>query len=170
MTTFPREEIEATLARYIAVREAIERGEADWPDLAQFFTDDAVYIDPAWGRVQGIEHLKEFFVESMRGLEDWTFPVDFTWQQAPSSQFVRIGSQSINRAATGKSVIVAVGFEDPPRPDGGDPVAWRSIDGLHWDLFSKPTPGTQGMDGVAFDGKRFVAEVRRAMGRAPAEA
>src|SRR5436305_263587 len=51
MTTFPREEIEATLARYIKVREAIERGEADWPDLAQFFTDDAVYIDPAWGRV-----------------------------------------------------------------------------------------------------------------------
>ena len=78
MTKFPREEIEATLARYIAVREAIERGEADWPDLAQFFTDDAVYIDPAWGRVQGIGNLKEFFVESMTGLEDWRFPISET--------------------------------------------------------------------------------------------
>ena len=34
-----------------------------------------MYIDPAWGRIQGIDELRVFFDESMRGLEDWRFPV-----------------------------------------------------------------------------------------------
>jgi len=70
--------IEATVERYVATREAIERKEKHWTDLAVFFTDDAVYIDPAWGRVQGIDQLLEFFDESMRGLDDWEFPIEFT--------------------------------------------------------------------------------------------
>ncbi|MEY2405565.1 MAG: hypothetical protein QOG39_481 [Acidimicrobiaceae bacterium] len=78
MGAHPREELEAAVARYVAVREQIERGEATWTDLAQFFTDDIVYIDPAWGRVTGIDAVREFMVESMTGLEDWRFPVDFT--------------------------------------------------------------------------------------------
>ena len=40
-------------------------------DLAEFFTDDAVYIDPAWGRIQGIDEIRAFLVDSMLGLEDW---------------------------------------------------------------------------------------------------
>jgi ketosteroid isomerase-like protein len=75
---FTREEIEATVVNYVAVREAIERGELAWDAMAQFFTDDAVYIDPAWGRVQGIGHMTEFFTESMRGLDDWEFPIEAT--------------------------------------------------------------------------------------------
>ena len=50
-----------------AVRTAIEAGEATWTDLARFFTDDAVYIDPAWGRIQGVEEIRAFMDESMRG-------------------------------------------------------------------------------------------------------
>jgi len=69
--------IDETLADYVAVRERIEQGEASWTDLGRFFTDNVVYIDPAWGRVEGIDALMEFFVESMTGLEDWRFPVDF---------------------------------------------------------------------------------------------
>ncbi len=53
-------------------------GKADWTDLAELFTDDVVYIDPAWGRVEGIEELRIFLDESMRGLEDWRFPIEFT--------------------------------------------------------------------------------------------
>jgi limonene-1,2-epoxide hydrolase len=78
MGVHPREEVEATVAEYVALREAIERGEATWPDLARFFTDDIAYIDPAWGRIDGIEEVKAFMVESMTGLEDWRFPIDFT--------------------------------------------------------------------------------------------
>jgi ketosteroid isomerase-like protein len=70
-------EIRATVDAYIALRARIEDGDATWIDLADFFTDDAVYIDPAWGRIQGIEEIRAFLVDSMRGLEDWRFPMRF---------------------------------------------------------------------------------------------
>jgi ketosteroid isomerase-like protein len=71
----PRDEVQAVVDGYLRLRERIDAGEATWIDLADLFTDDAVYIDPAWGRVQGIGKIREFLVESMRGLEDWRFPV-----------------------------------------------------------------------------------------------
>lgn len=74
----PRAEVEAAVARYCELRERIGRGEADWTDLAGMFTDDVVYIDPAWGRVEGIAELRTFLAESMKGLEDWSFPIEFT--------------------------------------------------------------------------------------------
>jgi ketosteroid isomerase-like protein len=93
----PLEEVRATVDAYVAVRERIEAGDATWLDLADFFTDDVVYIDPAWGRVQGLAHIREFLVDSMVGLEDWSFPVEFTaidgdtvvikwWQQLPGTR------------------------------------------------------------------------------------
>jgi len=108
--------IEATVERYVALREAIERKEKHWTDLAVFFTDDAVYIDPAWGRVQGMDKLLEFFDESMRGLEDWEFPIDFTaivgdmvavkWTQiVPASdgrRFEQSGYSTMHYAGGGK--------------------------------------------------------------------
>ena len=111
-------EVEATLARYVAVREAIEAGDQTWSDLAQFFTDDAVYIDPAWGRIQGLDTIREFFVESMTGLEDWRFPFLFTavngddvvtvWQQivpgtrADGRPFVQTGVSLLRYAGGGR--------------------------------------------------------------------
>lgn len=73
----PREEVQALVDRYLDLRARIEAGQATWVDLAELFTDDAVYIDPAWGRVHGIDKIRSFLVESMRGLEDWRFPVRF---------------------------------------------------------------------------------------------
>jgi ketosteroid isomerase-like protein len=76
--SYPREEIEATMERYVAVRENIDAGKGTWRDLAQFFTDDAVFIDPAWGRVEGIEEMKAtVFGDAMVGLEEWKFPIEF---------------------------------------------------------------------------------------------
>jgi hypothetical protein len=78
VTEYDRDEIAATIERYIAVRDEIDKGNGTWQDLAQFSTDDAVFIDPAWGRVQGIEHMKAtVFGEAMVGLEDWKFPTEF---------------------------------------------------------------------------------------------
>ena len=68
-------DLQATVDDYLSLRAAIEAGEATWADLARFFTDDAVYIDPAWGRIQGLDEIRTFLDESMRGLEDWRFPV-----------------------------------------------------------------------------------------------
>lgn len=90
--------VEETLADYLELRRRIDAGEeSDWTKLSEFFTDDAVYIDPAWGRVEGLDNITEFFSESMAGLEDWTFPVEYTaisgdtvvikwWQRLPGQR------------------------------------------------------------------------------------
>jgi ketosteroid isomerase-like protein len=71
------DEVRAAVDAYVDLRERIARGEAGWTDLADLFTDDVVYIDPAWGRIEGIEELRTFLDESMRGLEDWDFPIEY---------------------------------------------------------------------------------------------
>jgi limonene-1,2-epoxide hydrolase len=113
MTTVERdEEVRAALADYLAVRAAIEAGDATWTDLARFFTDDAVYIDPAWGRIQGIEEIRAFLDESMRGLEDWRFPIRFAavdgdhlvvkWDQILPSGHRQSGVSTIRYAGGGR--------------------------------------------------------------------
>ena len=73
-----RKEVQAAIDRYIAVRDEINVGNGTWRDLAQFFTDDAVFIDPAWGRVEGIEEMKAtVFGAAMVGLDAWSFPTEF---------------------------------------------------------------------------------------------
>ena len=67
----PREEVEAAVARYVAVRERMDRGEGGWEEMADLFTDDATYIDPAWGLIRGNSAIREFMADSMAGLEDW---------------------------------------------------------------------------------------------------
>jgi hypothetical protein len=74
----PRDEVESVVARYVELRERIGRGEATWTALGDLFTDDAIYIDPAWGRIEGIDEIRTFLHESMVGLEDWTFPIEYT--------------------------------------------------------------------------------------------
>ncbi len=49
----PREEVEATVERYVETRRVIDAGGDKWSALAQYFTDDAVFIDPAWGACRG---------------------------------------------------------------------------------------------------------------------
>jgi len=71
------DEVRAAHDRYLEIRGQAERGELPWSALARFFTDDATFIDPAWGRVEGIEAIRQFLDESMTGLEGWTFPQDF---------------------------------------------------------------------------------------------
>ena len=69
-----------TYARFVAVRDEIDLGNKPWSALADFFTEDAAYIDPAWGRIEGREAIRKFFVESMAGLtgHGWTTPENWT--------------------------------------------------------------------------------------------
>jgi ketosteroid isomerase-like protein len=113
------EEVRAAIERYIAVRDDINAGKGTWRDLAQFFTDDAIFIDPAWGRVQGIDEMKRtVFGEAMEGLEDWQFPTEFyaidgdnvivKWQQilpgqrADGSRYKQSGYSTLIYAGDGK--------------------------------------------------------------------
>ena len=109
---FSENEVRATLDDYLAVRAAIEAGEGTWTDLARFFTDEAVYIDPAWGRIQGIEEIRTFLDESMRGLEDWRFPISFAafdgdrvavaWTQVLPSGHTQSGTSTMRYAGDGR--------------------------------------------------------------------
>ena len=74
-------EIRATYERYVQTRNRVEAGELGWDALAAFFTDDATFVDPAWGRIEGIHGIREFLVESMAGLEDWEFPHEWAMVQ-----------------------------------------------------------------------------------------
>ncbi len=114
-----REEVQGALERYLAVRDGINEGKGTWADLAQFFTDDAVFVDPAWGREEGIEQLKAtVFGDAMVGLESWKFPTEFfmidgdnvvvKWQQvmpgtrADGSPYAQSGYSTLVYAGNGK--------------------------------------------------------------------
>lgn len=78
MPDHPEAEIRATYDRYVATRDRVEGGELGWQALADFFTEDATFIDPAWGRIRGRAEIRKFLEESMAGLEGWTFPREWT--------------------------------------------------------------------------------------------
>lgn len=90
------EEARAAYRRYVATRERVHAGEVGWDALAAFFTDDAVFIDPAWGRVEGRPAIEAFMQESMAGLDDWTFPELWTvveGDRVVSAWMNRLGGQ-----------------------------------------------------------------------------
>ena len=58
----------ATYQNFVAMRDEIDSGSRGWGDLAEFFTTDAVYIDPAWGRQETRSGIRQFFIDSMAGL------------------------------------------------------------------------------------------------------
>ncbi len=74
-----RESLE-TYRRFVARRDEIDAGKNTWSSLADFFTEDAVYCDPAWGRVEGRENIRDFFEKSMKGLtgNGWSTPEKWT--------------------------------------------------------------------------------------------
>jgi hypothetical protein len=76
--SFRIDEVQDALDRYLQLREDIAAGDEGWEAMANAFTDDVVYVDPAWGRLEGIGNLREFLRHSMAGLDDWRFPVDAT--------------------------------------------------------------------------------------------
>lgn len=76
----PREEVQAAVDRYHEMRRRIDEGlePNGFAALADFYTDDSVYVDAAWGRIEGRESIARWLERSMVGLGDWRFPVEFT--------------------------------------------------------------------------------------------
>ncbi len=95
-----------TYRRYLATRGEIDAGRKGWDALADFFTDDVAFVDPAWGRVDGIEAVTEFLRDSMVGLDDWEFPE--LWTAVDGE---RVISMFLNRI---------------PSPDG----TWHEVPGI----------------------------------------
>lgn len=67
-------------AAFVAARDEAEALKRDWATLADFYTEDGVTIDPAWGRFEGREAIRQYIIDSMKGLtqggmwsrENWT--------------------------------------------------------------------------------------------------
>jgi hypothetical protein len=110
----PEDEVRAAVERYAHTRREIDAGRGTWRDLAQYFTDDAVFIDPAWGRVEGIDEMKAtVFGDAMVGLEEWKFPIEFyaingdnvviKWTQVlPDANYTQSGVSTLVYAGDGK--------------------------------------------------------------------
>jgi ketosteroid isomerase-like protein len=77
MGRFSPEELTEAWETYRRTRERIDAGELWWDALREHFTEDAVFVDPAWGRIDGRDAILRFLEDSMRGLEDWTFPLEW---------------------------------------------------------------------------------------------
>jgi hypothetical protein len=110
----PESEVRAAVEQYAHTRREIDAGRGTWRDLAQHFTDDAVFIDPAWGRVEGIDEMKAtVFGDAMVGLEEWKFPIEFyaidgdnvviKWTQVlPDANYKQSGVSTLVYAGAGK--------------------------------------------------------------------
>ena len=96
------QEIRETYRRYVDTRTRIVAGELPWSALDAFFTDDAVFCDPAWGRVEGIDAIRAFLSESMAGLEDWSFPEQ--WTMVEGHRLVTQFSQQMGAKEDGSSI------------------------------------------------------------------
>jgi ketosteroid isomerase-like protein len=77
MAKYPREEVQKAVEKLHAMRDKASAGEIGWEAMVDMFTDDATFIDPAWGRYQGRENIYRFMRDSMQGLKDWKFPTDW---------------------------------------------------------------------------------------------
>ena len=106
MTDPVAQEAIATYERFVALRDEIDVGNRTWDALADFFTEDAAYIDPAWGRIEGREAIREFFVKSMEGLTGYGWSTPENWVMAEGPRLVSQWDQVMGEREDGTPWMV----------------------------------------------------------------
>lgn len=96
-----------TYRRFVAARDQVDSGEKTWDQLADFFTEDAAYIDPAWGRIDGRENIRSFFVKSMAGLTGHGWSTPENWMMADGPRVVSQWDQVLGQKDDGSPCFVA---------------------------------------------------------------
>jgi ketosteroid isomerase-like protein len=76
MGKYPRAEIEQALATYCRARDEASRT-GDWSIWADVFTEDAHYIEHAYGELDGREAIREWITGVMAPFPRMTFPQDW---------------------------------------------------------------------------------------------
>jgi len=76
MSTAPRQEILAAFERYKVARDTASRT-GDWSVWAAVFTEDAHYIEHAYGELHGREAIREWITGVMAPYPCMTFPQDW---------------------------------------------------------------------------------------------
>ncbi len=100
------QESTATYERFVALRDEIDLGKASWSQLADFFTEDAAYIDPAWGRIEGRENIRAFFERSMAGLTGYGWSTPENWTMAGGHRLVSQWDQVLGEKPDGTPWMV----------------------------------------------------------------
>jgi hypothetical protein len=106
MSGTTEQEALATYARFVALRDEIDLGKKPWSLLADFFTEDAAYIDPAWGRVEGRDAIRRFFEESMAGLTGYGWSTPQNWVMAAGHRVVSQWDQILGEREDGSPWLV----------------------------------------------------------------
>jgi hypothetical protein len=104
-STIEQESLE-TYERFVATRNEIDEGAKPWSVLADFFTEDAAYIDPAWGRIEGRESIREFFLASMAGLTGYGWSTPENWTMAQGHRLVSQWDQILGEREDGSPWLV----------------------------------------------------------------
>jgi hypothetical protein len=99
-------EARETYQRLVAVRDEIDQGKRGWGDLADFFTEDAVYIDPAWGRQETREGIRSFFIASMAGLTGCGWSTPERWIMVDGCRLVSQWDQVLGTKEDGTEWVV----------------------------------------------------------------
>ncbi len=97
MPSFPRDEIEEMVRRWVAANDAAGRT-GDWSKMSAFYTEDAIYswnTGPNWEFVaKGRKQIHEYaFGSEMAGLERWTYPYVRTLIDGRKGEFIGIWRQ-----------------------------------------------------------------------------
>jgi hypothetical protein len=100
------QESRATYDRFVALRDEIDVGNQPWSRLADFFTEDAAYIDPAWGRIEGREAIRDFFTRSMAGLTGYGWSPPENWTMAEGHRLISQWDQILGEKPDGSPWIV----------------------------------------------------------------
>ena len=69
MASYPRKEVQKAADALHCIRDKTSAGEIGWDALADMFTEDATYIDPAWGHFKERDAIRQFLRDSMQGLK-----------------------------------------------------------------------------------------------------
>ena len=93
--------------RFVALRDEVDAGRQPWSKLADFFTEDAAYIDPAWGRIEGREAIRDFFERSMAGLTGYGWSTPENWVMAAGHRVIGQWDQVLGEKPDGTPWLVA---------------------------------------------------------------
>ena len=87
MSEYTHEELEAAFAKYNAARiESSETG--DWNIWANLFTEDADYIEHAYGNLKGREAIRDWITKVMAPFPHMEFPQDWIVIDVPNGAIV----------------------------------------------------------------------------------
>ena len=100
------QEARETYHRFVALRDEIDVGKQPWSKLADFFTEDAAYIDPAWGRIEGRENIRDFFERSMAGLTGYGWSTPENWTMTDGHRLVSQWDQIMGERPDGTPHLV----------------------------------------------------------------